>query len=76
MRLWGIYFTSWDGKKKCYMNTGFASEQSAKDELNRIYRERERMKDVIEFYDKSRCPSYLTGTDWYIEEMNIIKSVW
>lgn len=70
MRLWGIYYTSWDGIRQQYMSVGFKSESAAQDELDRIMRHRERVGD-ISHYDPKNCAASLTGSDWEIKEIKL-----
>jgi hypothetical protein len=60
------------------MDVGFTSEQSAQDELDRIFRQKEKIKDLYPDHVIQKCiennihiPSSIKGSDWKIEPIKL-----
>ena len=74
MELWQIeYRDKRTGERKPYMNIGFESEQSAKNELERLKKAQKKYKN-LDFTNSSFVPVAAIGSYWRVKKVKCKKA--
>jgi len=82
MDLWKITYTNiLTGERQSYMDVGFESPESAKDEIRRLMRDAKKYKEHYKCYDPAimmkegiPIPSAMIGKNWRVKKIKCKKA--